>query len=273
MTQRLRDMHEFASRDEAEAARLLRELAPAIPPPAAEQRVYARLGRQRRFTSRVMRLAVVASGPVMVTVVLGTALAMSIRYVAAERRLSATTSPHARGSHASTKLRAAALAPQIRERVEPEPTPTPRARIHPPRSASRRKPRRFLRSCRHRLRSAERTLGRSFPPTSQRRPRCACPQSTSPSPPRRARRRLRPKKRRWCWPDCACFAATMIPHRQARCSAVISNAFLGARSCRRPSRSPSRPALRRGTAELPRAWPSNTSRAFPRVASAASRTG
>ncbi len=120
MTKRLRDMHEFASRDEAEAARLLRELAPAIPPPAAEQRVYARLGLQRRFTPRVMRLAVVASGPVMVTAVLGAALAMSFRHVAAERRLSAT---NARVSHASTKLQVAALAPPIRERVAPEPTP------------------------------------------------------------------------------------------------------------------------------------------------------
>jgi hypothetical protein len=123
MTKRLRDMHEFASHDEAEAARLLRELAPAIPPPAAEQRVYARLGLQRRFAPRVMRLAVVAAGAVLVTAVLGTALAMSFRYLAAERRPSATTISHARVSHASTKLPAAALAPQIRERAVPEPTP------------------------------------------------------------------------------------------------------------------------------------------------------
>jgi hypothetical protein len=116
-------MHEFASRDEAEAARLLRELAPAIPPPGAEQRVYARLGLQRRLAPRFMRLAVVASGAVMVTAVLGTALAMSFRYLAAERRPSATTPADARVSHASTKLRAAAVVPQIRERVAPEPTP------------------------------------------------------------------------------------------------------------------------------------------------------
>jgi hypothetical protein len=51
----------------------------------------------------------------MVMAVLGTTLAMSFRYLAAERRLSATTPPHARVSHGSTKLRAAALAPQIRD--------------------------------------------------------------------------------------------------------------------------------------------------------------
>jgi hypothetical protein len=123
MTQRLRDIQEFASRDEAEAARLLREIAPAIPQPAAEQRVYARLGLQGRFAPRVMRLVVVASGAVMVTAVLGTALAMSFRYMAAERRPSATTPPHARVSPASSKLQTAALAPEIRERVAPPPTP------------------------------------------------------------------------------------------------------------------------------------------------------
>jgi hypothetical protein len=116
-------MHEFASRDEAEAARLLGELAPAIPPPAAEQRVYARLGLQRRLAPRLMRLAVVAAASVMVTAVLGTALAMSFRFLAAERRPSATTSLHARVSHASTDLPAAARAPQTHERAVLEPTP------------------------------------------------------------------------------------------------------------------------------------------------------
>jgi hypothetical protein len=116
-------MHEFASRDEAEAARLLHGLAPANPPPEAEQRVYARLGLERRLAPRITRLAVVAFGAVMVTAVLGTALAMSFRYVAEQRRPSATTAPHARVSHAPAELPAAALAPQIRERAAPRPIP------------------------------------------------------------------------------------------------------------------------------------------------------
>jgi type IV secretory pathway VirB10-like protein len=116
-------MHEFASRDEAEAARLMRELAPAIPPPAAEQRVYARLGLRRRLAPRAMRLAVVASGAVIVAAVLGTALAMSFRYVTAQQRPSATTPPHVYVSHASTELQAAAVVPPIRGRVAPEPIP------------------------------------------------------------------------------------------------------------------------------------------------------
>jgi hypothetical protein len=76
MTERLRDMNEFGSPDEAEAARLLCLLGPAAPSVSFEQRVYANLGVQRRFVPRVMRLAAVATVPVLTMAVLGTTLAM-----------------------------------------------------------------------------------------------------------------------------------------------------------------------------------------------------
>jgi TolA-binding protein len=123
MTTRFRDMHEFASRDEAEAARLLRGLAPAVPSAATEQRVYARLGRGRRLAPRIMRLAVVAGGAVLVTAVLGTALAMSFRYVAAQRKSLATSLPHAHVGHVSPEPRAVALVPTIPRQAVPQAIP------------------------------------------------------------------------------------------------------------------------------------------------------
>jgi hypothetical protein len=76
MTERLRDMNEFGSPDEAEAARLLCMLGPAAPSVSVEQRVYANLGEQRRFAPRVMRFAAVAAVPVLTMAVVGAALAM-----------------------------------------------------------------------------------------------------------------------------------------------------------------------------------------------------
>jgi hypothetical protein len=76
MMERLRDMRELGSSDEAEVARLLRTLAPAVPSAAVEQRVYARLGMRRRFAPTALRIATAGAVPVVVTAVLGAALAM-----------------------------------------------------------------------------------------------------------------------------------------------------------------------------------------------------
>ena len=79
MIERLRDMNEFGSPDEAEAARLLRMLGPAVPSTAFERRVYSGLGVRRRFAPRVMHVAALASVPALVTAVLGATLAMYAR--------------------------------------------------------------------------------------------------------------------------------------------------------------------------------------------------
>jgi len=75
MIERLKDTNEFGNPDEAEAARLLRMLGPAVPSLAVEQRVYANLGVQRRLAPRAMHIATVATVPVLAMAALGAALA------------------------------------------------------------------------------------------------------------------------------------------------------------------------------------------------------
>jgi hypothetical protein len=127
MTKRLRDMHELSSPDEAEAARLLRVLGPATLSPAAERRVYASLGVKRRMGPRVMRIVAVSAGTVVVTTVLGTALAMSLHYIV-EARQPALPAPPARPVAQARAKRSVRLPPsQIWEQPAPEPTSTPAA--------------------------------------------------------------------------------------------------------------------------------------------------
>jgi hypothetical protein len=70
MIEPLRNMEQFSSPDEAEAARLLRALSPADPLPGAEKRVYASLARPRRFGPRALRLASVVSVSLVTTSIL-----------------------------------------------------------------------------------------------------------------------------------------------------------------------------------------------------------
>jgi TolA-binding protein len=60
---------------------------------------------------------------VLLTAVLGTALAMSLHYRTAKRRLSSAALPQARVSHASSNLRAVDLAPQNLKQGAPESHP------------------------------------------------------------------------------------------------------------------------------------------------------
>jgi len=76
MIDRLRDRAEYGNRDEAEAARLLRSVGPAVAPAAVEQRVLGSLGGPRRIGPRAMRVATVASVPVVATAVLAATLAV-----------------------------------------------------------------------------------------------------------------------------------------------------------------------------------------------------
>jgi hypothetical protein len=70
MMEPLRNLGELGSRDEAEAARLLRTVGPADPLPVVEQRVYASLGRPRRFGPRALRIASVTSVSIVTTTIL-----------------------------------------------------------------------------------------------------------------------------------------------------------------------------------------------------------
>jgi hypothetical protein len=63
-------MGEFNSRDQAEAARLLRMLGPFDPSPATEQRVYLSLARPARLGPRALRFATVTSVSLVATGVL-----------------------------------------------------------------------------------------------------------------------------------------------------------------------------------------------------------
>lgn len=79
MIEPLRNMGEFNSRDEAEAARLLRNVGPADPLPAMEQRVYASLARPRRFGPRALRFASVGAVSLVATGVLAMTMGMILR--------------------------------------------------------------------------------------------------------------------------------------------------------------------------------------------------
>jgi hypothetical protein len=76
MIERLRDRAEYRNRDESEAARLLKSVGPAVAPPAVEQRVLDSLGGPRRLGPRAMRIATVASVPMVATAVLAATLAV-----------------------------------------------------------------------------------------------------------------------------------------------------------------------------------------------------
>jgi hypothetical protein len=76
MIERLRARAEYRNRDEAEVARLLRSVGPAVAPPAFEQRVLESLGGPRRLGPRAMRIATVASVPMVATAILAATLAV-----------------------------------------------------------------------------------------------------------------------------------------------------------------------------------------------------
>jgi hypothetical protein len=140
MTERLRDNHAFASSDEAEAARLLRLLSPAAPPPALEQRVYAHLGVRPRLGPTAMRFAAAASAPVGVAAIAGLALAMHLRQSAVTREPAAPAgipSP-VRPSQTVPASAAGSLSSAPNAPAASEPAPVP-ARLDPP-SVTRAKP-------------------------------------------------------------------------------------------------------------------------------------
>jgi hypothetical protein len=118
-------MHELSSPDEAEAARLLRVLGPATLPPAAEGRVYASLGVKRRMGPRVMRIVAVSAGTMVVTTVLGTALAMSLHYILEARQPALPLPPATPQARAKRSVRVPPS--EIWEQPAPEPTSTPAA--------------------------------------------------------------------------------------------------------------------------------------------------
>jgi len=126
MIERLRDMHEFGSPDEAEAARLLGGLAPVAPPRAVGQRVFANLGVRRRFGPRAMHVVAVTFVPVLTLAVLGTALAMYF-HRGAGTRAPAAPPRISRPAPAAVALAGAeprAVAPPAIEPATPQPSAT-----------------------------------------------------------------------------------------------------------------------------------------------------
>ena len=79
MIEPLRNLGEFNSRDEAEAARLLRSVGPADPLPVTEQRVYASLARPRRLGPTALRFASVGAVSLVATGVLALTMGMILR--------------------------------------------------------------------------------------------------------------------------------------------------------------------------------------------------
>jgi hypothetical protein len=143
MMERLRDTQTFGSDDEAEAARLLRLLGPAMPAPGLERRVYANLGVRRRYGPRAVRIISAASTPLAIMAVAGLALAMYVRHggTAPGPTRSAPAAPPARISQMTTERDANEVSPAPEEEVPPKLAPsgtsldspnTPRTR---PRSA------------------------------------------------------------------------------------------------------------------------------------------
>lgn len=137
MIEPLRNMKEFGSRDEAEAARLLGTLASADPLPAVEQRVYASLGKPRRWGPRALRLASVTSVSLVAIGVL--AMTMGILHRGAEPRASSTTFAPLPSPPPAAVTFAAPAAPAPLPAAETMPAPAPVLR--PERSVPRTEPR------------------------------------------------------------------------------------------------------------------------------------
>jgi len=114
-------MNEFASPDEAEAARLLRMLEPATPSRAFQRRLYTGLGAQRRFGPRVIRVGAVALVPGLTMAILGAALAMYARSAAREPAAPSSLLPPTLTSptQAEEALRASAPLPSQPTTQEP----------------------------------------------------------------------------------------------------------------------------------------------------------
>lgn len=146
MITQLRNMEEFSSRDEAEAARLLRALGPADPLPVVEQRVYTRLARPRRFGPRALRFASVATVSFVTTGILAMTMGVILHRgdetpaFTARSSLPLARVPAPAPSLASEPARpavaapAASLSPEAAPTVTP--TPEPKLRVEP-RTASR----------------------------------------------------------------------------------------------------------------------------------------
>lgn len=127
MIEPLRNMEQFSSPDEAEAARLLRALSPAGPLPGAEKRVYASLARPRRFGPRALRVASVVSVSLVTTGVL--AMTMGVIFLRGEERKT-SQAPLSSAPPARPAVVAAPVSPHLPE-AAPTVAPQPPVRTEP----------------------------------------------------------------------------------------------------------------------------------------------